>query len=104
MMCKQVDDFQIAVADSSTIEDVINKIGGRVRFVGNKELMTHFNGACYLQTRDYIKMYCERYINKILENHGWDTPGKEDTKLIEPLHPDSIKELERTECPAMEDE
>ena len=67
LICKQVDDFQIAAADSSTIECVINQIGGRVQFVGNKELMTQFNGACYLQTRDYIKMYCERYINKILE-------------------------------------
>ena len=99
LICKQVDDFQIASHDRGTIEEVIEQIGGRVRFVGNKELMTKFNGACYIQSRDYIKMHCQSYIEKILSNHGWDTPMKDEGKLIEPLHPDGFKELERSVGP-----
>ena len=87
LICKQVDDFRIASFRRTTIEDVIEQIGGRIRFVGNKELMTKFNGECYVQTREYIKMHCQSYIKKILSNHGWDTPVKDEVKLIEPFHP-----------------
>ena len=39
------------------------------------------------------------YIDKILACHGWITPGKDDGKPIEPLHPDAIKEIETTPGP-----
>ena len=45
LIFKQDDDFQIAAADRSTIDHVINQIGGRVRFIGNDVLMTKFNGS-----------------------------------------------------------
>ena len=35
LICKQVDDFQIAAADKATIDYFMNRIGGSVRFVGN---------------------------------------------------------------------
>ena len=35
-------------------------------------------------------MHCEKYITKILDNHGWNTPVKEDNKLIKTLYPDGI--------------
>ena len=44
-------------------------------------------------------MYCATYIDKLLNNHGWNTLLKEGNKLIEPWNPDSIKELERNQCP-----
>ena len=66
--------------------------------------MKKLDCACYVQSRDHIKMYCATYIDKILNNHGWNTPVKEETKLIEALHPDSIKKLERTACQQNESE
>ena len=93
------DDFKIAATHRETIDQVILQIGGRVRFIENKDLMTKFNGANYVQSREYIKMHFQSYIENILNNHGWDTPLKDDKKLIEPLHPDSIKELETTPGP-----
>ena len=49
-------------------------------------------------------MHCEKFFNKNLDNHGWNTQVKDDSKLIKPLHPDGVKELERTEFPTTEDE
>ena len=62
--------------------------------------MAKFNGANYVQSRDYRKMHCQSYIKKILNNHVWDTPVKDDAKIIEPLHPDRIKELETNPGPS----
>ena len=101
LLCKQVDDFQIAAADKKTIDAVISAIGGRVRFIGNKDLMTRFNGANFIQSRDYIKIHCLSFIDKILSSHGWNTPGKDDGKPIEPLHPDAVKELETISGPTV---
>ena len=70
LICKQVDYFQIDSEHRETIDQVISQIGGRVRFIGNEGLMTKFNGANYVQSRDYIKMHCQSYIEKILNNHG----------------------------------
>ena len=66
LLCKQVDDFQIAAATKTTFDAVISAIGGRVRFICNNDLMTTFNGANFVQSRDYIKMHCMLYIDKIL--------------------------------------
>ena len=104
LLCKQVDDFQIAAAKRMNIDAFISAIGGRVRFIGKKNLMTRFNGANYVQSRYYIEMHCMSYIDKILNGHGCNTPGKDDSKPIKTLHPDSIKELEMTSGPtALED-
>jgi hypothetical protein len=37
------------------------------------------------------------YLDKIIANHGCSEEGKNETRLIEPLHPSSIKELETSE-------
>ena len=104
LICKQVDDFQIAAKHRETIDQVISQIGKRFRLIKNEGLMEKFNGANHLQSIQYIKMHCQSYIEKILNNHGWDSPVKDDAKLIEPLHPDSIKELETTPGPQSQTE
>jgi hypothetical protein len=38
-------------------------------------------------------------LDKIIANHGWSEEGKNETRLIIPLHPSSIKELEISEGP-----
>eukprot|EP00957_Ditylum_brightwellii_P141732 10798488-Ditylum_brightwellii.AAC.1 len=34
------------------------------------------------------------YLSKILKNHDWECGMKEEDKIIKPIHPNSIKELE----------
>eukprot|EP00957_Ditylum_brightwellii_P107920 8232095-Ditylum_brightwellii.AAC.1 len=41
-------------------------------------------------------MHVTTYLSKFLKNHGWERGLKEETKIIELLHPDSAKELETT--------
>eukprot|EP00957_Ditylum_brightwellii_P199707 15223857-Ditylum_brightwellii.AAC.1 len=41
-------------------------------------------------------MHAKKYLNKILKNHGWECGTKEEDKIIKPIHPNSIKELETT--------
>jgi hypothetical protein len=62
--------------------------------------MEHYNGLEVVQTRDYVHVHVGPYIDNILSNHGWTTAGKDDTKIIEPVHPNAIKEIETSEGPA----
>ena len=99
LVCRQVDDFKIAAADRVTVDRVIAAIGAEVRFVGNPDLLTRFNGVDYEQTREYIRIHSETYIDKILNNHGWSTANKDASDTIEPLHPKAVNEIETTTGP-----
>ena len=94
IICRQVDDFKIGSAKRTAIDKVIAAIGAEVRFVGNKDLLTRFNGVDYEQTREYIRIHSESYIDKILAAHGWTVPNRDATSIIEPIHPQAVKELE----------
>jgi len=49
-----------------------------------------------LQTCNYIKLYCESYIDKVLLSHGWSEPSPTDSSRhnIIPLSPDSVSCLQ----------
>ena len=94
IICRQVDDFKIGSANRTAIDKVIAAIGAEVRFVGNKDLLTRFNGVDYEQTREYIRIHSESYIDKILATHGWSVPNRDATSTIEPIHPQAVKEIE----------
>eukprot|EP00957_Ditylum_brightwellii_P097595 7432175-Ditylum_brightwellii.AAC.1 len=49
-------------------------------------------------------MHAKTYTTKVLKNHGWDFRMKEKDKIIKPINPDSIKELETTIGPTSEAE
>eukprot|EP00957_Ditylum_brightwellii_P085765 6524442-Ditylum_brightwellii.AAC.1 len=49
-------------------------------------------------------MHVKTYLSKILKNRGWECGTKEEDKIIKPIHPDSIKELEATVGPTSEAE
>eukprot|EP00957_Ditylum_brightwellii_P174657 13298664-Ditylum_brightwellii.AAC.1 len=49
-------------------------------------------------------MHTKTYLAKILKNCDWECGTKEEDKIIEPIHPDSIKELETTIGPTSEAE
>eukprot|EP00957_Ditylum_brightwellii_P163170 12424459-Ditylum_brightwellii.AAC.1 len=49
-------------------------------------------------------MHATMYLTKILKNHGWECCSKDEEMIIEPLHPNSMKELELTLGPDLEAE
>eukprot|EP00957_Ditylum_brightwellii_P134628 10263591-Ditylum_brightwellii.AAC.1 len=49
-------------------------------------------------------MYTSTYLSKILKNHGWECCPKDEKKIIEAIHPNSIKELEYSTSPESEAE
>ena len=36
-----------------------------------------YNGIDVFQTRDYVKLSAESYIDRMLQTHGWDAPTKQ---------------------------
>ena len=55
--------------------------------------MKSFNGTDIDQTILYVKNNCGKFIIAILERNGWSYTVKKESKLIEPIHPESAKEL-----------
>ena len=93
-ICRQVDDFKVADPNKQIIRDVIQAIEGDVMLVAKDKLLTHYNGVDYDQTCEYIKVHATKYLMKILQNKGWDKTKKNKENLVEPMHPNSVKELE----------
>ena len=55
--------------------------------------MRRFNDANIDQTILYAKKNCGGFIRSVLERHGWSYPGNKESKLIKPIHPNSVKKL-----------
>ena len=55
--------------------------------------MKRSNGADIYQTRLYVKNHCGTFIIVLLDRHGLSDPEKKETKCVEPIHADSVKEL-----------
>ena len=72
LFLRQVDDFAISCEDKATSQSVIDIINSKMT-VNIKELGTieRFNGVDVLQTKHFIKLYNNTYINKILQRHDW---------------------------------
>ncbi len=99
-ICRQVDDFAIASDTPSVADHIISRIDKLVSTT-NKGIGTKYNGIDVLQTRDYVKIHCESYIDKILLSHGWSEPSpKESTRHdMVPLSPDAVDRLQHLTGP-----
>jgi hypothetical protein len=72
LVLRQVDDFSIAATDKETAMEVRNALQDRMQYpLNDMGLIRRFNGVDISQTRDYVKMSCEMYIDKIVIGHGW---------------------------------
>lgn len=70
LLLRQVDDFAVGAADGSTCDQVFDLIDGFLK-IPLKRLgqVTMYNGVNVTQTKHYIKISCESYIDKISERH-----------------------------------
>ncbi len=71
LLC-QVDDFSVSTADQQACTAIIQAIGSFLKVPPNDlGLIRKLNGVNVTQMRWYIKISCQAYLLKILENHGW---------------------------------
>jgi hypothetical protein len=98
LVCRQVDDYAIAAASRASAEnDLINE----EVTTGSQGIGTRYNGIDIEQKRNYIKLHCVVYIDRILQTHGWDkaSPTAKDPYNLVPLSPDAVPVLSALEGP-----
>ena len=91
-VCQQVDNFAVGAKSPDTVKLFITKIREHVpanyAAMGIETeggLYQRYNGIDIFQTRDYIKLSCESYINCVLQTHGWDAPESNEHKSSTPV-------------------
>ena len=101
LVCRQVDDYAIASADPATAETLISMINEHVT-TSSQGIGTRYNGVDVEQTRDYVRLHCEVYIDRVLQTHGWETPSpnESDRHDIVPLTADVSTQLNLLSGPA----
>jgi hypothetical protein len=66
LFMRQVDDFAISAPSQRIANHLLDLIDEKLMIPMKRQgLVTLYNGLDILQTRDYIKVYCETYTNRI---------------------------------------
>ena len=69
MLLRQVDDFALGYDSAETAEKVWKLIDAKMSAPLKREgLLRRFNGIDIDQAKDFIKVHCQTYISKILQN------------------------------------
>ena len=70
-LLRQVDDVAIASKTKQTAETVISQIGLYMKSPIKHEGLTElFNGVDVQQTRDFIKVHSDTYLQRVVKRHG----------------------------------
>lgn len=109
LVCRQVDDFAVASVTPRVASKLVDMINDRVTTVDKgigkitvNGAFSQYNGVDIHQTRDYIKMSCESYIDRVLQTHNWTQPDHQQSDRHDsvPLSPSLISALGSTKGPA----
>jgi Reverse transcriptase (RNA-dependent DNA polymerase) len=103
LICRMVNDYAIACRDPTVADKIIAHIN-KAATIDSLGMGSRFNGVDIVQSRDYIKIHCETYIDCMLQTHGWShpSPNESDRHDNVPLSPGSIKSLQRLDPGPME--
>jgi len=88
LLKRQVDDIELATANPMTAQMVFDEVDDYLTFPFKRMgLVTLFNGIDVEQTRDYIKISVETYLERVCEKHmnEWMTLPRTQGKLTTPL-------------------
>jgi hypothetical protein len=78
LFLRQVDDFAVACRDLAISKEIVRQVGAQLQVpLNDLGMLTKFNGVDVSQTRDYTKVSCESFLNKVLHHHGWDETTKQ---------------------------
>jgi hypothetical protein len=73
LFLRQVDDFAVSCRDTEISKEIIRQVGAQLQVpLNDLGTLNKFNGLDILQTRDYVKIYCESFLDKVLKGHGWE--------------------------------
>jgi hypothetical protein len=83
LLLQQVDDFIIGAKTMELCLDIKQQIqDSMVNVLNELGVIKRFNGLDIEQTRHYIKISAQTYINKIVEHHGWQLEKTAYTRTI----------------------
>jgi len=72
LMCRQVDDMLLAVKTGEEYHEFNKSIGSLLNMEPKNKLATSFNGIEIEQAEGYIAIRVDKYISKVISNHGWE--------------------------------
>lgn len=100
LVCRQVDDFAIGTRDPAVAEKFIGMINERVTTLSDG-VGKRYNGIDLMQTRDYIKVHCQNYIERVLQTHGWEAAGPKESDRHDslPITSDVVTRLQNLDGP-----
>jgi hypothetical protein len=96
LISRQVDDLAIGCSNAASIRKLITIICDEDKIdLRDEGILESFNGVDVKQTRAYIQITCESYIDKFLEHYGWSAAAFRESgeKPIEPLALSTIPQL-----------
>ena len=107
LVCRQVDDFAVATEKDEIaksffaqlrkhVQTEYNAMGIEIPDVG---IFERYNGIDIIQTRDYVKVSCESYLDRLFQTHGWDKPPSKASPYMVPLNPTTANDLMKVEGP-----
>jgi hypothetical protein len=105
LFLRQVDDFAVSCRDTAISKEIIRQVGAQLQVpLNDLGTLTKFNGLDILQTRDYIKIYCESFLDKVLRQHGWEETTKQHNPI--PMRNDTAyqAQLESATLPSTPEE
>jgi hypothetical protein len=76
------------------IRRLCTALGKDVNLLAEPGIINHYNGLELVQTCEYVHIHVGPYIDKILDGHGWNVAGKDESRMIEPIHPGAVKEVD----------
>jgi hypothetical protein len=109
LVCRQVDNFAVASWNIEASKKFISMVNEHVTtsFEGMgvetaSGMFVRYNGLDVHQTREYCKLNCETYIDRILQTHGWTSPspGESDRHDAVPMTHEVSQQLQLLEGPA----
>jgi hypothetical protein len=96
LISRQVDDLAIGCSNAASIRKLVAIICDEDKIdLRDEGILDSFNGVDVKQTRSYIQITCESYIDKFLEHYGWSAAACRESgeKPIEPLALSTIPQL-----------
>jgi hypothetical protein len=83
-----VDDLAIGCRNVKSIGKLVAVICAEDKIdLRDEGVLNSFNGVDIIQSRHYIQVTCESYIDRFLEHYGWSSPGNRESseRPIEPI-------------------
>jgi hypothetical protein len=96
LISRQVDDLAIGCCNVDSIRKLVATICAEDKIdLRDEGILTSFNGVDIIQSRHYIQVTCESYIDRFLEHYGWSSPGNRESsdRPIEPIAMSTIPQL-----------